>query len=213
MANEKAPPDEDETDDLTEYWPRQGQRLFVPGSPGRDAEIAISSVEKMYWMKEGFKNTADLLVNRIKEIPGEQRQLVWPIVFCYRQYIELALKDVIAKHGGQVEPMINPIWDNHRLGMLWKRCKSIMGYTLLEMTTAEIPEIVVMEALIEEFERVDAGSTAFRYPSDNKGNEIEFPIDSIDLVNLQQVMAGVCTFLDCNEEVLRTHLDGNDWLY
>src|SRR5437762_2029052 len=134
MANEKVLSGDNETDDLTVYWPRLGERLFVPGSPGRDAEIAINSADKMYWMKEGFKNTADLLVNRIKKNPGEQRQLVWPIVFCYRQYIELALKDIIAKHGDQVKPLIEPIY-KHQLGELWKHCKSIMGYTLLEITT------------------------------------------------------------------------------
>ena len=58
-----------ETDDLTEYWPRLGQHLFVPGSPGRDAEIALGSADKMFWMKRAFKNAADLLVNRIKENP------------------------------------------------------------------------------------------------------------------------------------------------
>lgn len=47
--------------DLPEYWPRLGERLFVPGSPGRDADVASGLDERMYWMKEAFKEAADLL--------------------------------------------------------------------------------------------------------------------------------------------------------
>jgi hypothetical protein len=130
--------------ELPEYWPRLGQHLFVPGSPGRDAEIALGSGERMFWMKKAFKNTADFLVTRTEENYHERRELVWPIVFCYRQYIELALKDVIAKHGSQVNPTIQPIWNTHKLGELWKCCKDLVEHTLLSITTADIPELVAM---------------------------------------------------------------------
>lgn len=194
--------------DLPEYWPRQGERLFVPGSPGRDAEIAENQAERIYRLKEAFKKAADLMVARTREDAHEQGDLVWPIVFCYRQYLELALKDIIARHGGQVEPTIEPIWNTHYLGDLWKSCKRIMGHTLIHVTTDEMPEILAMEAFISEFERIDARSYAFRYPKDRKGCPIEIPIDSIDLVHLQRVMEGVYAFLDCNESALGAHFDG-----
>lgn len=196
-------------DDLPEHWPRLGERLFVPGSPGRDADVASSGLdERMYWMKEAFKEAADLLAIQAEESHNEQNKFVWPVVFCYRQYIELALKEVIAKHGGQVEPEIEPNWKSHKLGELWTHCKSIMQETLFEMTVDDIPGVRALEGLINEFQGVDAGSYSFRYPTDTNGKLVEFPFESIDLANLKRVMEGIYTFFDCNKEVLGMHFDG-----
>jgi hypothetical protein len=194
-------------DDLPEHWPRLGQRLFVPGSPGRDADVASGLDERMYWMKEGFKETADLLAIQAEE-SREQKKFVWPIVFCYRQYIELALKEVLAKHGEQVEPEIEPNWKSHKLGELWSDCKSIMQETLSGTTLDDIPGVRALEGLINEFQGVDVGSYSFRFPTDTTGKLVEFPFESIDLANLKSVMEGIYTFLDCNKEVLALRFDG-----
>ena len=78
--------DENEYERL-EYWPRPGERLFVPGSPGRDAEVASGLDERMYWMKEAFNEAADLLSDQAEKHHCQKKKFVWPIVFCYRQYL------------------------------------------------------------------------------------------------------------------------------
>jgi hypothetical protein len=195
-------------DDLPEHWPRLGERLFVPGSPGHDADVASGLHKRMYWMKEAFKEAADLLAIQAEENHYERKKFVWPIVFCYRQYIELALKEVIVKHGGQVEPEIEPNWKSHKLGDLWAHCKSIMQATLFETMVDDIPGVRALEGLINEFQRADMGSYSFRYPTDTDGKLVEFLFESIDLANLKRVMEGVYTFFDCNKEVLGMHFDG-----
>ncbi|MFL6259802.1 MAG: hypothetical protein ACJ76Y_08840 [Thermoanaerobaculia bacterium] len=194
--------------ELPEYWPKPGERLFVPGSPGRDADVASGLVERMYWMKEAFKEAADLLSIQAEENHYEKNKFVWPIVFCYRQYLELALKEVMAKYGEQVEPEVKANWKSHRLGELWASCKSVISGALLEAKVDDIPEIQALESVINEFREVDDGSYSFRYPTDTKGRLVEFPFESIDLANLKRVMEGIYTFLDCNKEVLGTHFDG-----
>jgi hypothetical protein len=198
----------DSTLDLPEYWPRLGERLFVPGSPGRDAYVASPLDERMHWMKEAFKEAADSLAIQAEENHYKKSMFVWPIVFCYRQYIELALKEVIAKHGEQVEPEIEPNWKSHKLGELWAHCKSIMQETLFETTVDDIPGVGALEGLINDFQGADMNSYSFRYPTDTKGKLVEFPFESIDLANLKCVMEGIYTFFDCNKEVLGMHFDG-----
>lgn len=61
--------------DLPEYWPRIGERLFIPGSPGRDAELSASFDERMYRMKAAFKSAADLMVEHTKRIRA--RGTIW----------------------------------------------------------------------------------------------------------------------------------------
>lgn len=44
----------------------------------------------------GYKDAADLLVDNIEGNGRQHDFLVYPIVFLYRQYLELAIKDVIS---------------------------------------------------------------------------------------------------------------------
>ena len=192
-------------DDLPECWPRAGHRLFVENCWAVDAEIATFPGERLYRMKTAFKTAADLLVDRTEEAPHERRNLVWPIVFCYRQYVELALKDAIADHGSSLTPEVKPDCSRHRLELLWKSYKKLIDAMLLESVADDLPEVVAVEACITEFDGVDAGSYAFRYPTDTKGKQIEIPLESIDLLHLRSAMEGLHLFFDANESALGEH--------
>ena len=194
-------------DDLPEYWPKAGDRLFVQSCWAIDAEIATRRGERLYRMKKAFKTAADLLVSHTEPNAHERRNLVWPIVFCYRQYIELALKDMIADHGSKVVPEIKPEWNSHGLHGLWKSYKTVIDSTLSEINANDLPEVVAVEACIEEFDRIDAGSYTFRYPTDTEGKQTEIPFSSIDLYHLRNVMEGIYVFLDANESAVNAHFD------
>lgn len=196
-------------DDLPEEWPKAGDRLFVKNGLAIDAEIATFGGERLYRMKKSFKTAADLLVSQTEQDTCERRNLVWPIVFCYRQYIELALKDMIATYGSKVVPEIKPDWSSHGLLGLWKSYKTLIGSTLSEINANDLPEVVAVEACIKEFDEVDAGSFTFRYPTDKKGNQTEIPFDSVDLHHLRNVMQRIYVFLDANESELNVHFDLN----
>ncbi len=193
--------------DLPEDWPKTGDRLFVQSPWEIDAEIATFRGERLYRMKNAFKTAADLLVSQTEENAHERRNLVWPIVFCYRQYIELALKDMIAGYGSRVAPEIRPDWESHCLQGLWQSYKTLIDATLFTINANDIPGLVAVETCIEEFDRVDAGSYTFRYPTDKNGKQTEIPFSSIDLFHLRKVMEGIYLFLDANESVLNAHFD------
>lgn len=205
----------DNNDDLPGCWPREGDCLFRQDERGYDTEIAACPAERSYRMKEAFKEAADLLVNHAEEKRGNvSRNMVWPIVFCYRQYIELALKDVIAKHGNDVEPSISSNWKKHPgkkhlLRPLWESCKKIMAATLVNTTVDEIPEIAAVEACINEFDEIDDGYS-FRFPTDAEGKPIEISIPSVDLQHLQEVMDCLYAFFDATESVLNMFF-GDSW--
>lgn len=191
--------------DLPEYWPRVGDRLFVQNCWEFDAEIATFRGERIYRMKKAFKNAADMLVTYTENISYERRNLVWPIVFCYRQYIELALKDAIDKYGPQIEngDKIKPNWSTHSLKELWADYKWIIS----RVADDDVPEMLSIEACIDELGGIDAGSYTFRYPTDKKGRQIDIPFSSIDLYHLRAVMEGIYGFLDAGESMLDAHFN------
>jgi hypothetical protein len=193
--------------DLPKHWPRVGDRLFVQNCWRLDAAIATFRGERLYRMKKAFKNAADLLIVYTEENAHERDNLVWPIVFCYRQYIELSLKDVIAEYGPQMENTraIQPNWNTHSLKELWTSYKQITTFTLSKATADDIPEIVSIEACIHELDGIDSGSYTFRYPTDKKGKQINIPFSSIDLYHLRDVMEGIYCFFDANESALEAY--------
>lgn len=193
--------------DLPEHWPRSGDRLFVQTSWGVDANLSTFRGERLYRMKKAFKTSADVLVSQSEENTHERSNLVWSIVFCYRQYIELALKDMIAAHGLEVVPQIKPNWVDHALLPLWNSYKKLIEATLVETSVDELPEITALEACMREFDHVDAGSYTFRYPTDTKGNQTDIPLSSIDLWHLRNIMEGIYLYLDATESALDEHLN------
>ena len=194
-------------DDFPEHWPRTGDRLFVQGGWGVDAQLSTFRGERLYRMKKAFKTSGDLLVSQSEEDTHERQNLVWPIVFCYRQYIELALKDMLAEHGSKITPEIKPNWVDHGLSPLWKSYKTLIAATLLETSIDELPEISAIEACIAEFDQVDAGSFTFRYPTDKMGKQIDIPLNSIDLWHLRNTIGGISLYLDASESVMSEHFD------
>jgi hypothetical protein len=195
-----------EDDDMPEGWPKIGDRLFVP-TLREFPNIATFSGERIYRMKKAFKNAADLLVTYTEEITYERRNLVWPIVFCYRQYIELALKDVINGYGCRTEPKIKPIWNKHSFKILWPPYKQIIGSILSTTTADELPGVLVVESCIYEFEKIDDGSFTFRYPTDTQGLQIDIPFGSVDIFHLRDVMERIYNFFDCTEAALDAYFN------
>ena len=195
--------------DLPEHWPRSGDKLFVQASLGLDANLSTFRGERLYRMKKAFKTSADMLVSQSEENTHERSNLVWPIVFCYRQYIELSLKDMIAAHGSKVVPQIKPNWVDHTLLPLWKSYKRLIEATLVETSVDDLPEITAVEACIQQFNQIDEGSYTFRYPTDTEGNQTNIPLRSIDLWHLRNVMEGIYLYLDATESVLDEHFNGS----
>ena len=194
--------------DMPKYWPNIGDRLFIQNFHALDAAIATFRGERLYRMKKAFKKAADLLVDHTEENVHERDNMVWPIVFCYRQYIELALKDVIAKYGHRInDQVISPNWNTHDLKELWTSYKKIANSSMCDEAADDLPEIVSVEGCIEELAVIDAGSYNFRYPTDKKGQQINFPFNSIDLYHLRNVMEGIHCFLDASESTLDAYFN------
>ena len=58
-------------------------------------------------------------------------------------------------------------------------------------------EAVAVGNCIDEFVKIDANSTTFRYARDLKGRIPALPRDGLDLVRLHDVMNGIENFFEC----------------
>lgn len=171
-------------------WPSVEDRLFGGGQSAYGAFLSHDPEERFYHLTGGYKLAADLLVEQAEAQAWRRRKLVYPIVFCYRHYLELALKAILQRYG----PLgsITSTWSHHRLEDLWRDYR-----TLLRAVGAEAPEdqsTDAVERCVAEFAKIDPASDTFRYPTNRKGQPFDTELEILDLLPLRETMQGIETY-------------------
>jgi hypothetical protein len=160
----------------------------------------------------GYRLAADLLAEHIGETPYHSSLLGYPILFLYRQYLELRIKE-LGVAAAELLAWEYEVPAHHNLLKLWESVRSALDEVFPE--SAEHLEAV--EERIREFCDVDPGSYTFRYPVDTKGKPtlpsaraydevgpnglpVGVPpqpgLRQIDVAHLKLVMQGVAAVLD-----------------
>ncbi len=140
----------------------------------------------------GYKDAADVLVAHVERDGRWQDTLVYPIVFLYRQYLELAIKDLI-RQGRKLLDINEPFPKTHRIDELWR----IASKLLEEISPGDsVDEQKQIGRLIKEFCQADPTSTAFRYPEDREGKPSLPGVRHISLTNVRDVIAKIAVILN-----------------
>ena len=129
-------------------------------------------------------------------------RLVYPIIFNYRQYIELALKGVIRdarklldeRGGAPTGHVLTDLWSTAR-PLLWR-----IAPNKADLDTAG--------ESIKRFAAVDPTSEGFRYPVTAAGTPaLPEALKNVDLVRVRQVVERLDGFLDVIDFGLGIELD------
>jgi len=118
---------------------------------------------------------------------GDRYELVYPMLYCYRHGLELAMKWIIGQYGRFAHIRFDD-YMHHDLWQLWKACKAV----ILEVgSDGENEGLLAVEQVVKDFHDLDKNSFAFRYSTDLKGMVISLPNETFDLANIKDVMEGV----------------------
>ncbi len=169
-------------------WPKAGDRLFKPSIHwDGNAHVARDTGSRLVLMMTGYKRAADLMVRHATDDRADRDTLVFPIIFNYRQFLELSLKYLIATYGRTVD--VDAIWNSHDLSCLWSSFNDVLeGYDARDGDDGATETVA---RIIAEFAAVDPKSFAYRYPVDRKGNPIDLAHEHLDLIALADVIEGV----------------------
>lgn len=167
-------------------WPQDGDDPFDVGEDGNHAMLAKSDFTRFVLMFEGYRKSADVLVERALDDWREADTLVYPVLFLYRHALELNLKYIINFYGPHVD--VEPVWDTHDFKVLWPRFLEV-----LHRFGTDDPDRAdqVVGGVIAQFGNVDPGSFSHRYPCDRFGNPIPLAQERMNLETLKDVMDGV----------------------
>lgn len=122
-----------------------------------------------------YKDAADVLVEHIENICSPSDDLVYPIMFLYRHFLELTLKKLIIKMKVYDQDLQLPenLYNEHRLNNLWCRCEEFLLKVLPDLTAKDKDDLKQIDRIINEFCRLDQKSTEFRYPDGKSGPSIQ----------------------------------------
>jgi hypothetical protein len=164
-----------------------GDKLFSQGEPAYGACLSRHPGERLYQLIEGYKLAADLLVEQGEDEAWRRRKLVYPIVFCYRHFLELTLKAMLDEYGEMAN--ISPNWSHHRLENLWNDFRALLRNLGSDQPEDDGTEAV--ERCIAEFAKIDPSSLTFRYPIDKKGQSFDVDHEMIDLLLLRDTIQAI----------------------
>jgi hypothetical protein len=140
----------------------------------------------------GYKDAADILVSQVEQEKRHQDTLMYPIIFLYRQYLELAIKDLI-RDARKLLDINEPFPKIHSIDTLWGICSDLLNQVSPGDSQDAIRHI---KRLIDEFCAVDPTATAFRYPEDREGNPSLPGMSGINLRNAKEVIGKITVILD-----------------
>lgn len=209
-------PVEVEADDILSRelpWPKKGDRLFSEKAANWQEVAMLDPYARGLWIRIfGFKRAADVMVEQGIQHRSDLNFLIYPIVFNYRHYLELALKELVMTVR-RAERDQRPMPTHHRLTPLWDE---VRAYALEHGSGEDRESLMAVDSVVREFDRVDPGSMTFRYGVGKSGEQL-LPDDMsrIDVRNLAEVMHGTGTFIESYADMLGDALElidsESDW--
>ncbi|MBU3206984.1 hypothetical protein KPL33_08330 [Clostridium algidicarnis] len=180
-------------------WPQKGEKLVKETDNYYNfAHFGWGNVEtQFYGYMEGYKEAADNLIEyatNSKDIKTLDT-FIFPICFLYRQYLELAMKNIFLKYSGSSEEDKVKVIKNvsHNLNEMWKKMVLIISE---ETTNEEKEDIKIVRDYIKQFSDFDKSSFTFRYPI-NKELDLLFKEEKfLDLINLRERMNELYNFFE-----------------
>lgn len=196
-------------------WPKKDAKLFVDsGEYHETGFFGWSSTQTSFaGYIHGYKSAADELVAhlKIRRSIGYSDTIIFPVIFLYRQSIELALKETYFFYSkASLNEKIGAVKKiQHQLVPMWNEVKKL----LLEEScgSSDVEDIENAEVYIKQFSELDKSSFRFRYPITKDFTPTNSEKQRINLVNLKDRMDEIHAFLrasiNCLDDARRIEMD------
>lgn len=162
----------------------------------------------------GYRSAAEKLINEYdKTSMPEKDAMVFPTIFLYRHYLEIEIKDLIYRSERCSEITPSEI-THHRLLDIWntldEKYSELSKKIHKDHNFCSAEDKNKVKRIIEEFNKIDEQSFAFRYPRRKNGDKSIKNISHISLNNFKTEIDRVIHILDHINETIchyETYLD------
>jgi hypothetical protein len=185
-------------------WPQKGDDPFALDSGWRRTACLnfFGGDEPWTFIAEGYKVAADTLVAHVEATGLNQDRLVYPILFNYRQYVELSLKGIIRDARRLLDERGNAP-NGHVLTNLWNTARPLL------FRIAPAPDdLDNVGQCLKRFADIDPNSQGFRYPVTATGApSLPASLRHIDLGQVRDVVERLDGFFGAVEMDIEVRLD------
>ena len=190
--------------------PRPGDEFFRGGEDWW--HDALVSEYPIHWSiySAAYKMAADRLVNSLAKDRHEIDFLIFPILYLYRHYLELALKGII-RDGESLLEVQNKPPAGHGLDKLWVRAAQVLRDSS-RIDGLGQPDLSIIDNCIRQFATVDPTGESFRYARRRDDSPVEHKVSRVNVRVLKEEMDnasqeiemwwnGLSAYLDLKNEV------------
>lgn len=190
-------------DQIDDRYPSKKDQIFRQEdrrrSPVPSEEESIVSQYKeplpYYFLREGYYRSGKILASTLEQSPPSLDVwpgIVYPMLHCFRHYVEISLKDLIRTCAGlSDEPTRIRLESVHNLTELWNELR---GHLRKGMPGNTVDEQV--GRCINELNRIDPSSQTFRYVTDKNGNPTISRVPPVEPRQLMQTMARIRSYFE-----------------
>ncbi len=194
-------------------WPEEYKKLFIQkGDYYEFSHFGWGSEQvQFYGYIAGYKDSADLLIENAIDSKNISvlDTVIFPVLFLYRQFIELSLKQsIIILNGENKEDMSKTIGNiNHDLIEAWKKYSDIMSNSMSEN---ELKTLKIVGKYIQEFHEIDKGSFNFRYPITKKMELVFGSEKRINLLHLKNIINEISNYFNGSLDYIHDQLQNKE---
>lgn len=152
---------------------------------------------------EGYRKAAGLIVAQVAATGRDQDYLVYPFLMCWRQHVELQLKNLIIqclRYKGENVEMTR----THKLELLWRRARSLLAEAYPDDDAARVEDV---KRVLMQLQSLDPTSQHFRYPVTTDGSPTLDALPRVHMRLFHETMEGVANYLDATDTGLREMID------
>jgi len=181
-------------------WPDAHSSLFRAGTPSRSLAWIPQTSRQWTIYAAGYLEAGRQLYASWKRCGDDC--LVFPLVFVFRHYVELRLKELILSASSLLD--LEPEWQcKHDLKQAWNRLMPILRKAFPEESNQGAENA---GRLILEFAARDSISMQFRYPVNNDGKRHLADLERIDVDNFFATMEQLAAFLEGASSAVSAYL-------
>lgn len=159
---------------------------------------------KFFLYSEGYKKAGKMLWTFCNENKFYSNTLIYPLVFTYRQFLELRLKELIIM-GYRYLNAEKDFADEHSLMKLWLTYRNEILNSIENIDSKILDNV---EKIISQFNTEDSKSMCFRYPVTRAPNRKEsVNRETIDLLNFKEVIDRLIYFFDWQWDMISHYED------
>lgn len=174
-------------------------------NPSQEAWLQ-NPTNKFFLYSEGYKEAGDRIYEVINQNNFYANTLIYPLLFNYRQFVELRLKELIIM-GYKYLDQGKDFADEHSLSILWATFRNEILSKLHDLKDFQ-NEFNNVERVIDSFNQEDPKSMNFRYPvSRGPKRKANIKRSTIDIENFKNVMDKLVFFFNWQWETLSNFQD------